>query len=140
MKDLLKTNCYDVLETLVIVGSCLPNMQPKAYETLQKMAPEVYEVYLEKEHLNMLITKIMGMLARIKVKKLVFATVDKSPHCVQLHYVAKELEKAMDLSGMEIVNYVAVEDELVEIPKEVIGISKNLAELKEKLNEKREIQ
>ena len=46
----------------------------------------------------------------------------------------------MDLSGMEIVNYVAVEDELVEIPKEVIGISKNLAELKEKLNEKREIQ
>ncbi len=134
MKDLLKTNCYDVPEILVIVGSCLPNRQPKAYEILQKMAIEVYEVCLEKDHLNMVMTKIMGMLARVKVKKLVFATVDKSPHCVQLHYVVKELEKAMDLSGIEIVNYVAVEDELVEIPGQVIGISKSLAELKEKLN------
>lgn len=134
MKDLLKTNCYDVPETLVVVGSCLPNMQPKAYEILQKMAPEVYEVCLEKEHLNMVITKIMGMLARVKVKKLILATVDKSPHCVQLHYVVKELEKAMDLSEIEIVNYVAVEDELVEIPREVIGISKSLAELKKKIN------
>lgn len=140
MKDLLKTNCYDVPETLVVVGSCLPTMQPKVYEALQKMALEVYEVCLEKEHLNMVITKMMGMLSRVKVKKLILATVDKSPHCVQLHYVVKELEKAMDLSGIEIVNYVAVEEELVEIPREVIEISKNLVMLKEKLNKKREIQ
>ncbi len=133
MRDLLKTNCYDVPEVLVVIGSCLQRMQPKAYEELEKMAPEIFEVCLEKDHLNMVITKMMGMFARCEVKKLVIATVDKSPHCVQLHYAVKELQKAMDLSEIEIVNYVALENKLVEIPMEVIALSKNLVELKEKL-------
>ncbi len=133
MKDLLKTNCYDIEENIIIVGSCLPVREPKAFEALKKMSPNLYEVCLEKEHLNMVITKIMGMLARVNVKKLIFATVDKSPHCVQLHYVVKELEKAMDLSKVEIENYVAVDDKLVEIPMKVIGMSKNLVKLKEEL-------
>ncbi len=133
MKDLLKTNCYDIEENIIIVGSCLPDREPKVFEALKKMSPNLYEVCLEKEHLNMVITKIMGMLARANVKKLIFATVDKSPHCVQLHYVVKELEKAMDLSKVEIENYVAVDDKLVEIPMKVIGMSKNLVKLKEEL-------
>lgn len=136
MKDLLKTNCYDVPEIFIIIGSCLPQMSPKAYEKLCQMNETIYEVCLEKEHLNMVVTKIMGMLSRVKVKKLIFATVDKSPHCVQLHYVMKELEKAMDLNEIEIENYVAVENELVEIPAEIIALSKNLGKLKEKFNEK----
>ena len=74
--------------------------------------------------------------SRGKIKKLIFATVDKSPHCVQLHYVVKELENAMDLSKIQIIDYVAVNDELVEIPLEVIRISKNLAKLKEEYGAK----
>lgn len=133
MKDLLKTNCFDVEETMIIVGSCIQNMQPKAYEELLKISNNIYEVCLEKEHLNMVVTKIIGMLARGKIKRLIFATVDKSPHCIQLHYVVKELENAISLDNIEIINYVAVNDKLVEIPIEVIGISKNLSKLKEKL-------
>ena len=64
------------------------------------------------------------MLARGKVKKIIFATVDKSPHCVQLHYVIKELENAINISNIEIINYVAVNDKLNEIPLEVISLSK----------------
>lgn len=30
MKDLLKTNCFDVEETMIIVGSCLLRMQPRS--------------------------------------------------------------------------------------------------------------
>ena len=133
MKDLLKTNCFDVEESMIIVGSCIQNMQPKAYEELLKICNNIYEVCLEKEHLNMVVTKVIGMLARGKIKKLIFATVDKSPHCIQLHYVVKELENAISLDNIEIINYVAVDDKLVEIPIEVIGISKNLSKLKEKL-------
>jgi len=132
MKDLLKTNCFDIQETMIIVGSCLERMQPKAYKELEQMSSNIYDVCLEKEHLNMVVTKIIGMVARGKIKKLVFATVDKSPHCVQLHYVVKELENAIDLSNIEIVNYVAVDDKLVEIPIDIISLSKNLAKLKEK--------
>lgn len=130
MKDLLKTNCFDIKETMIIVGSCLPAMQPKAYEQLKEISTNIYETCLEREHLNMVVTKIIGMIARGKIKKLVFATVDKSPHCVQLHYVVKELENAMNLDNIKIINYVAVNNELIEIPIEVIGLSKNLSKLK----------
>lgn len=131
MKDLLKTNCFDTQETMIIVGSCLESMQPKAYKKLEQISNNIYDVCLEKEHLNMVVTKIIGMVARGKIKKLVFATVDKSPHCVQLHYVVKELENAIDLSNIEIVNYVAVDNKLVEIPINIIGLSKNLSKLKD---------
>lgn len=134
MKDLLKTNCFDVTETMIIVGSCMEQMQPKAFEELKNISNNIYDVCLEKDHLNMVVTKIIGMLARGKVKKLIFASVDKSPHCVQLHYVVKELENAIDLSNIEIVNYVAVDNKLIDIPIDVISLSKNLSKLKEKLN------
>ena len=132
MKDLLKTNCFDTQETMIIVGSCLDRMQPGAYKELEQISNNIYDVCLEKEHLNMIVTKIIGMVARGKMEKLIFATVDKSPHCVQLHYVVKELENAIDLSNIEIVNYVAVDDKLVEIPIDIISLSKNLSKLKEK--------
>lgn len=134
MKDLLKTNCFDVEETMIIVGSCLEQMQPNAFLELKNISNNIYDVCLEKDHLNMVVTKIIGMLARGKVKRLIFATVDKSPHCIQLHYVVKELENAIDLSNIEIVNYVAVDNKLIDIPIDVISLSKNLSKLKEKLN------
>lgn len=131
MRDLLKTNCFDIQETMIIVGSCLDRMQPEAYKELEQISSNIYDVCLEKEHLNMVVTKIIGMVAREKIKKLVFATVDKSPHCVQLHYVIKELENAIDISNIEVVNYVAVDNKLIEIPIEIISLSKNLSKLKE---------
>ena len=130
MKDLLKTNCFDTQETMIIVGSCLDRMQPEAFKELEQLSNNIYDVCLEKEHLNMVVTKIIGMLARGNIKKLVFATIDKSPHCVQLHYVVKELENAMDISNIEVINYVAVDNKLIEIPIEIISLSKNLSKLK----------
>ena len=130
MRDLLKTNCFDIQETMIIVGSCLDRMQPEAFKELENISNNIYDVCLEKEHLNMVVTKIIGMLARGKIKKLVFATIDKSPHCVQLHYVIKELENAMDISNIEVINYVAVDNKLIEIPIEIISLSKNLSKLK----------
>lgn len=131
MKELLKTNCFDTTETMVIMGSCLPAMQPNAYQQLTQISQNIYEVCLEETHLNMVVTKIIGMVAREKIKKLVFATVDKSPHCVQLHYVVKELENVMNLENIEIENYVAKDNKLIQIPIEVISLSKNLTQLKE---------
>lgn len=133
MQDLLKTNCFDVKETMIIVGSCLERMQPNAYKKLEQISTNIYDVCLEKEHLNMVVTKIIGMIARGKIKKIIFVTVDKSPHCIQLHYVVKELENAVDISNIEIINYVATDNKLIEIPIEVISLSKNLSKLKEKI-------
>lgn len=81
-------------------------------------------------HINMAITKIGGMLRTGKIKNIIFATVDKSPHCVQVHYIRNELEKMMDLKDINIINYVVIENELVEVNNNVISMSKSLGNLK----------
>jgi hypothetical protein len=129
-KDLLKSNIYDVSETIIIVGSCLKNMQPEGYKKLTKISKNIYELCLEETHINMAITKISAMIRTKKVSNIVFATVDKSPHCVQVHYIRNELEKMMDLKEVNITNYVVVNDELIEIDSNIISLSKNLSKIK----------
>lgn len=130
MKELLKSNIYDVAETIAIVGSCLKNMQPLGFEKIKELSPNIYELCLEETHINMAITKISGMIRTGKIKNIIFATVDKSPHCVQVHYIRNELEKMMNLNNINIVNYVVVNDELIEIDSNLISLSKSLAKLK----------
>ena len=134
MKELMKTNIYDVEETIIITGSCLQHMQPEGFEKLKKISNSIYELCLEETHINMAITKVGGMLRTGKVKRIIFASVDKSPHCVQLHYIQDELKKMMNLDEIKIKNYVIVNDELKEIKPEIISLSKNLSKLQENIN------
>lgn len=133
MKDLMRSNIYDVDETIIVVGSCLKNMQPQGFEKIKELSENIYELCLEETHVNMAITKIGGMLRTGKVKKIIFATVDKSPHCVQVHYIRNELEKMMDLKDIVIENYVVVDNELVEIDENIISMSKALAKIKKSI-------
>lgn len=132
----MDTNIYDVTENIVIMGTCLKRMQPKAYDKLLEICDNIYELCLEETHINMAVTKIGGMLRTKKIKKVIFASVDKSPHCIQLHYIQDELLKMMDLTDIEIENYVAVDNELYPIDKETISLSKNLLKIKKLKEEK----
>ena len=78
----------------------------------------------------MAITKIGGMLRTGKIKNIIFATVDKSPHCVQVHYIRNELEKMMNLEDINITNYVVVDNELIKVDEDIISMSKSLGKLK----------
>ena len=129
MQSLMKSNIYDVYSTIIVVGSCLKNMQPEGFKELKKISSNIYELCLEETHINMAITKIGGMIRTKKVKKIIFASVDKSPHCIQLHYIQDELQKMMDLSNVEIENYVVVDNELISISPKIISLSKNLKAL-----------
>ena len=126
MKELMKSNIYDVSDTIMVIGSCLPVVCPMGYEKLRKITDNIYHVCLEEIHMNMVITKIGGMLRTGRIKKIVFATVDKSPHCIQLHYVSSELKKMMKLDNIVIENYVLSNNELIEVNDMTISLSKNL--------------
>ena len=76
-------------------------------------------------------TKIGGMLRTNKIKKVIFASVDKSPHCIQLHYIQDEIRKVMDIKNIVIENYVVADNELTKISPEIISLSKNLKKLSE---------
>lgn len=128
MKDLMKSNIYDTEKEMIIVGSCLKNMQPKAFEKLEKIGLPIFDLCLEQCHINMAITKVLGMIRAKKITKIIFASVDRSPHCVQLHYIQDEIVK-LGFENVEFVNYVAIDDELVQISKETISLSKNFAKL-----------
>lgn len=132
MKEVMKSNIYDVEDTIIIVGSCLKNMQPKGYEKLKEISDNIYELCLEETHINMAITKIGGMLRTGKVHNIIFATVDKSTHCIQMHYIQDELKKIMAIDNVTITNYVVIGNELIKIRPEIISISKNLSELNQK--------
>lgn len=134
MKELMKTNIYDVTGTIIVVGSCLQYMQPEGFEKLTKISNSIYELCLEETHINMAITKIGGMLRTKKINKIIFASVDKSPHCIQLHYIQDELRKMMNFDKIQIENYVVVNNELKQIESEIISLSKNLNKLKEIIN------
>lgn len=129
----MRSNIYDVDETIIVVGSCLKNMQPQGFEKVKELSENIYELCLEETHINMAITKIGGMIRTGKVKRIIFATVDKSPHCVQVHYIRNELEKMMDLKNVTIENYVVVDNELVEIDNDIISMSKALAKIKKSM-------
>ena len=134
MKDLMNTNIYDVNETTIIVGSCIKHIEPEGFKKIEEISNNILEICLEQTHMNMAISKICGMLRTRKIKKLIFASVDKSPHCIQLHYIQEELRKIMDIQDILIKNYVVVDNELIEIKPETISLSKNLSKLKEKMN------
>ena len=130
MKELMKTNIFDTGETIIIVGSCLKSVQPKGYKKLEAISKNIYDLCLEETHVNMAISKVAAMLRTGKVKTIIFATVDRSPHCVQMHYIQSELRNNMNLDNIKIINYVVVDDELIEISPELISLSKNLKKLK----------
>ena len=132
MKEVMKTNIYDVEDTVIIVASCLKYREPEGFEKIKEFSNNIYELCLEETHINMAITKIGGMLRTGKIHNIIFATVDKSPHCIQMHYIQDELKKIMNIDDIDIKNYVVVDNELEEITPEIISLSKNLSELKRK--------
>lgn len=130
--NLLETNIYDVKGKVLICGTCLPRMQKEEFKKIEKEFDTILYLCLEKEHINMAITKICGMISTKKIESLTFASVNKSPHCIQLHYIKHEIERVMkDIPQIE--NIIIEDNKIYKISDETISLSKNLVKL-EKIN------
>ncbi len=130
MRQLLTTNIYEPEGTVLVCGTCLEQMQPGAFSHLAAQADCVYGLCLEESHINMAVTKIGAMLSTGRIRKLIYATVDRSPHCTQLHYIDHEVRRMMDVNA-EILHFVAYEDTLHPISAAAIERSKTLRLLQE---------
>lgn len=130
MKKLIESNIYELKGKILIVGTCLPFMQPDGYKSMVDDYDMVFSVCLEEIHINMVITKICGILSTGRISSITFASVDKSPHCIQLHYIYGEIERMMNEDKIvPIYNYVVVDNKLHLIDKKNIYLSKNLLEM-----------
>lgn len=128
MNDLMQTNIYAPEGVVLIAGSCLAQMQPEGFAQLAAQADCVYSLCLESTHINMAITKISALLSTGRVTRLMLATVDRSPHCTQLHYVRHELERVMTIE-IPVEDYVVVDNTPLRISEEAIERSKTLSTL-----------
>jgi len=128
MNALLTTNIYEPQGVLMIAGACLPKMQPDAFESLTSRADCTLSLCLEESHINMAVTKLGAMLSTGRITKVIFATVDRSPHCTQLHYIDHELKRMMpSLPPFE--HYVAADGKLFPVSDQAIEQSKTLRTL-----------
>lgn len=131
-RPLMETNVYSVRGRVLVVGSCLPEVEPEAYGRLAAKADQVYSLCLETTHINMAVTKLSAIFGTGRMTRLVLASVDRSPHCTQMHYIKHEIERTLP-------NHVPVEDcvvsggRIVPVPDAAIELSKSLAELAERV-------
>lgn len=103
-------------------------MSPKGFAAAVEGADQVFTLCLENSHINMAVTKIEAILSMHQVTSVKIVSVDRSPHCTQMHYIKHEIERAMP-EHVPISNYVVVDDELIEVSDEAIDMSKSLGKL-----------
>lgn len=128
MRTLINSNIYAPKGKVAIVGTCLEQMQPEAFRQVETMADQIYSLCLEETHINMAITKLGAALSTGQMEKLIFATVDRSPHCTQMHYIRHELERMMPLT-IPVEDYVAVDNRLILLDEATLELSKTLSKL-----------
>ena len=127
-QSLMETNVYSVKGKVLIVGACLPEVFPAAFYELSSGADQVYSLCLETTHINMAVTKLSAVFGTGQLEKLTFASVDRSPHCTQMHYIMHEVERTLK-DHVPVENYVVAEGEIIHVPDRAIDLSKSLGKL-----------
>lgn len=127
-QSLMETNVYSVKGKVLIVGACLPEVFPAAFYELSSGADQVYSLCLETTHINMAVTKLSAVFGTGQLEKLTFASVDRSPHCTQMHYIMHEIERTLK-DHVPVENYVVAEGEIIHVPERAIDLSKSLGKL-----------
>ena len=128
IKPLMETNVYSLRGKVLIVGACLPAVWPAAFEALTARADQVYSLCLENSHINMAVTKLTAVLGTGQVERLAFASVDRSPHCTQLHYIPHEIERVLP-RHVPMEHFVCTEEGAIPVTEEAVELSKSLAKL-----------
>ena len=128
MKALMESNVYSLRGKVLIAGACLPEVWPEAFAALAAQADQVYSLCLENSHINMAVTKLTAALGTGQVESLRFASVDRSPHCTQMHYIRHEIERVLP-EHVPMESFVCTEEGPVRVSEEAAELSKSLARL-----------
>ncbi|MBR5095372.1 MAG: hypothetical protein IK095_09765 [Oscillospiraceae bacterium] len=128
MDPLMESNVYSLRGRVLIVGACLPAVWPESFGALAAEADQVYSLCLETTHVNMAVTKFTAVLGTGQVESLRFATVDRSPHCTQMHYIRHEIERVLP-EHIPMESVVVTDAGVVPVTQEAVELSKSLARL-----------
>ncbi len=128
LQPLMETNVYAVKGRVLIAGTCFPQVYPDEFETLSSGADQVYSLCLETTHINMAVAKLSAVFGTGQLEKLIFASVDRSPHCTQMHYITHEIERTLK-EHIPVENYVVSDGEIIAVSEAAVDLSKSLGKL-----------
>ena len=128
IKPLMESNVYSLRGRVLIAGACLRSVWPESFASLAARADQVYSLCLENSHINMAVTKLTAVLGTGQVERLSFASVDRSPHCVQMHYIRHEIERVMP-RHLPMESFVCTAEGPIRVSEEAVELSKSLARL-----------
>ncbi len=128
IQPLMETNVYAVKGKVLIVGTCFPKVFPEAFTALSAEVDQIYSLCLETTQINMAVTKLSAVFGAGQLEKLIFASVDRSPHCTQMHYIMHEVERTLK-EHVPVENYVVSDGVIVSVPEAAIDLSKSLGKL-----------
>ncbi|MGQ4832681.1 MAG: hypothetical protein ACP6IS_02135 [Candidatus Asgardarchaeia archaeon] len=112
----------------LLVGSCVLSEHKEILEKLVQSYDTLLHVCLEETHINMAEAKLAAMVKLSKPALITVLTVDGSPHCIQLHYLAEDLKKYYNLD-LEIKHLVIYKREPIEINTDAVKISRYLSKI-----------
>ncbi|MBI5253304.1 MAG: hypothetical protein HY930_02755 [Euryarchaeota archaeon] len=125
--ELLKTNVRSkkISEDVLLYGTCISEEHP---EMLKKFKQKTrLHVCLEEEHVNKVAWKMANIVRANKIKKITAATIDGSPHCVQLHYALEDLRELFPALVVE--HYVIEKGKRINIQPDAVRKSRHLSEI-----------
>ena len=111
---------------LLVYGTCVRDEHPSIFEEYARGRVSL-AVCMEEEHFNMVALKLASIAARIKLEELVVLTVDGSPHCLQLHMAAEEVDRIV--GGLPRRHVVVEGGRAIEIEPEVVKIARYLSKV-----------
>ena len=128
--DFMSTNVYTFSGSLLIAGSCLQTVSPAGFAACARGMDQIAALCLEQTHLNMALTKLTAILGAGQVTSIRFATVDRSPHCTQMHFMVHEIERVLP-EHIPMESFVVADGVPCPVSWDAIALSKSLAKLTE---------
>lgn len=115
---------------LLLIGSCLMERFPEIVEEYAKSREEktILHICLEETHMNMAGFKIASMVSYAGIGAISVLTIEGSPHCVQLHYLAEDIKRHF-IQKLKTNHFVIEKGEVLEVSPESVKRSRHLSKI-----------
>ena len=130
MYNLLETNLGDnelrKKHRILLTGTCIMKRYPDILqEYMEKFnSPAHIHICLETYHMDQVGYKLTLMIQYSRIEELTVLTIDGSPHCLQLHYLAEDQRKFYP--DLKINHFVIEKGKIHEIEPKAVKMSRHL--------------
>lgn len=118
---------------ILLFGECIPTEHHTIFNHLVQERDLVpLGTCLETEHIAKIQSKLSTMIKVSKIQEVTVLTADGSPHCIQLHYAVREIQRHF-APDLKVRHYVIENGQLIKIDPRAITISRHLSRIQKHL-------